>query len=54
MRILHLTTFLQGGAGRIIVELAREQQRQGHEVMVVASRRGAPGYGNYQEYLQTL
>jgi glycosyltransferase involved in cell wall biosynthesis len=54
MRILHLTTFLQGGAGRIIVELAREQQRQGHDVMVVASRGGAPGYGNYQDYLETL
>ena len=54
MRILHLTTSLQGGAGRIIVELAREQQRQGHEVMVVASRRAAPGYGNCQEYLDIL
>jgi glycosyltransferase involved in cell wall biosynthesis len=54
MKILHLTTFLQGGAGRIIVELAREQQRLGHDVTVVASRRGVPGYGNYDEYLDTL
>src|SRR4030095_7185579 len=54
MKILHLTTFLQGGAGRIIVELAREQQRLGHEVTVVASRRGVPGYGNDEEYIETL
>jgi len=54
MKILHLTTFLQGGAGRIIVELAREQQRLGHEVTVVASRRGVAGYGNDEEYIETL
>lgn len=54
MRILHLTTFLQGGAGRVIVELAREQRGLGHDVTVVASRRGVPGYENYEEYLETL
>jgi glycosyltransferase involved in cell wall biosynthesis len=54
MKILHLTTFLQGGAGRIITELAREQQQLGHDVLVVTSRHGAPGYGNYEEYLDTL
>jgi glycosyltransferase involved in cell wall biosynthesis len=54
MRILHVTTFLQGGAGRIIVELASEQQQLGHDVTVVASRRGAPGYGNRAEYLDRL
>jgi len=36
MRILHLTTFLEGGAGRILTALAIEQRRAGHEVMVVA------------------
>ena len=54
MKVLHLTTLLRGGAGRVIVELAREQQRLGHEVTVVASRRGLPGYGNREEYLDTL
>jgi glycosyltransferase involved in cell wall biosynthesis len=54
MKILHLTTFLQNGAGRIIVELAREQQRLGHEVTVVASRRGVSDHGNDEEYLDTL
>jgi glycosyltransferase involved in cell wall biosynthesis len=54
MKILHLASFLQGGAGRVIVALAREQQRAGHDVTVVTSRHGASGYGNYQAYLDEL
>jgi glycosyltransferase involved in cell wall biosynthesis len=54
MNILHLTTFLQGGAGRMIVELAREQRQLGHDVTIVASRHHVPGYGNYPEYLDML
>lgn len=53
-RILHLATFLQGGAGRVIVELAREQHREGHDVAVMTSRQGPPGYGNYSQYLHEL
>lgn len=53
-RILHLTTFLQGGAGRVITALACAQRRQGHDVTVVTSGTGVPGYGNYGTYLQTL
>jgi glycosyltransferase involved in cell wall biosynthesis len=54
MRILHLTTFLQGGAGRVIVDLALEQQRSGADVRVVTSAIGAAGYGNYDGYLEEL
>jgi L-malate glycosyltransferase len=54
MKILHLATFLQGGAGRVIVDLVREQHRNGHEVTVVVSGSGAPGYGNYQAYLDEI
>lgn len=54
LRILHLTTFLQGGAGRVIKDLALEQQRGGADVTVVTSRTGAPGYGNYPDYLRQL
>lgn len=54
MRILHLATFLQGGAGRIIADLALEQHLAGHDVGVVVSGTGAPGYGNYQAYLDEL
>ncbi|MEO8481952.1 MAG: glycosyltransferase family 4 protein [Acidobacteriota bacterium] len=54
MRILHLATFLQGGAGRAIVDLVLEQHAAGHDVTVVVSGSGAPGYGNYQAYLDEL
>ena len=54
MRILHLTTFLQGGAGRAIVDLALDQRQAGSDVSVVASNTGAPGYGNYDAYVREL
>src|SRR5215510_12876913 len=47
MKILHLATFLQGGAGRVIADLAAAQRAAGNDVTVVASRTGAPGFGNY-------
>ena len=54
MRILHLTTFLQGGAGRVIADLALAQRLAGHEPSIVTSRTGAPGYGNYDAYVEEL
>ena len=54
MRIVHLTTFLQGGAGRAIVDLACAQQRAGHDVLVMASATGDGDYGNYPHYLERL
>jgi glycosyltransferase involved in cell wall biosynthesis len=53
-RILHITTFLQGGAGRIVVELACEQQRAGHDVMIACAADEAPGYGHYPAWLARL
>jgi glycosyltransferase involved in cell wall biosynthesis len=52
--ILHLTSFLQGGAGRAITDLACAQQALGHDVTVVTSATGHSGYGNYPEYLARL
>lgn len=54
MRILHLATFLQGGAGLVIARLAAAQRSAGHDVTLVASRTEAPGYGNYSRYLTDL
>jgi glycosyltransferase involved in cell wall biosynthesis len=54
VRILHLTTFLQGGAGLAIADLATAQAAMGHDVAVVTSDTGAPGYGNYPSHLDTL
>jgi glycosyltransferase involved in cell wall biosynthesis len=52
--ILHLTTFLQGGAGRAIADLACAQRAAGHRVTVVTSETAHGEFGNYQEYLDRL
>lgn len=54
MRILHATTFLQGGAGRVIASLAVAQRRSGHDVRVVADAGGESGYEHYVEYIDAL
>ena len=54
MHILHVTTFLQGGAGRAIAALALAQRRAGHEVLVVLDDGAEAGYGTYPEYLDAL
>ncbi|HEY6508441.1 MAG TPA: glycosyltransferase family 4 protein [Vicinamibacterales bacterium] len=52
--IVHLTTYLQGGAGRSIVDVACAQRAAGHHVLVVTSRSATGGYGNYPHYLDRL
>jgi len=54
MRILHVSTFLQGGAGRIIAALAIAQRRAGHDVIVVADSGRHAGYESYPEYIAQL
>jgi glycosyltransferase involved in cell wall biosynthesis len=52
--VLHLTTFLQGGAGRAVVDLALAQRERGHRVTVVTSLTPQGEFGNYAEYLDRL
>ena len=52
--IVHLTTFLQGGAGRAISDLACAQHARGWDVLVVSSATGDGTYGNYPHYLERL
>jgi glycosyltransferase involved in cell wall biosynthesis len=54
MRILHLATFLQGGAGRAITDLALAQAAAGHRVIVAVDNQPEPGYASYPEYLERL
>lgn len=51
MNILHITTFLQGGAGKIIKDLATNQKKSGNNVFVVTSSSEEDGYCNYKNYL---
>ena len=52
--IVHITTFLQGGAGRTVTDLACAQRARGHRVVVAASATAEPGFESYSEYLATL
>ena len=54
MNILHLAPYLQGGAGRVVVDLASAQKRKGHDVAVVTSRTSVPGYGHYPDFIARL
>lgn len=54
MNILHITTFLQGGAGKIIKDISINQKYQGHNVYIITSKTEETGYCNYDEYLELL
>jgi glycosyltransferase involved in cell wall biosynthesis len=54
MRIVHLTTYLQGGAGRAMTNLAVAQQAAGHHVHLFTSATNECGYLNYPDYLHEL
>ncbi|WP_331274014.1 glycosyltransferase family 4 protein [Capillibacterium thermochitinicola] len=54
LNILHLTTFLQGGAGRILTDLALAQKSRNNEVYVLSSKTSEPGYCSYEEYINKL
>jgi glycosyltransferase involved in cell wall biosynthesis len=54
INILHITTFVQGGAGRILYELASCQKANNNNVFVITSATEEPGYNNYSEYIDRL
>jgi glycosyltransferase involved in cell wall biosynthesis len=54
MNILHITTYLQGGAGKVIVALAKNQTKQGNKVFVITSKTDEEAYCNYKQYLKDL
>jgi glycosyltransferase involved in cell wall biosynthesis len=52
--VVHLTTYLQGGAGRAVADLACAQHLAGWRVLVVTSKTARGGFGNYPQYLTQL
>lgn len=54
MKILHITTYLHAGAGKILCNLAMAQKQMGHCVIVVTSLVPETEYCNYTEYLLQL
>lgn len=51
MNILHITTYLQGGAGKVIKDIVSYQKDEGNNVFVITTLSEEPGYCNYKEYL---
>ena len=54
MNLLHISTFLQGGAGKMIVDLARNSKAKGDQVWVACTNEGVGDYSNYQNHLDEL
>jgi glycosyltransferase involved in cell wall biosynthesis len=54
INILHLTTFLQGGAGKVVVDLAKASKLLGHNVMVACTKEAVGDYHNYSEHIEKL
>jgi glycosyltransferase involved in cell wall biosynthesis len=52
--IVHLTTYLQGGAGRSIVDVACAQHAAGHHLLVVTSKSARGTFGNYPHHVHRL
>jgi L-malate glycosyltransferase len=51
---MHITTFLQGGAGRVITDLAIAQKSSGKDVTILLDDSPIPGYESYPSYLEKL
>ena len=54
MNILMCTTFLHGGAGKVVCDLSCSLLNRGHKVFVFASKTTYPGYEHYEKYLEDL
>ena len=48
------TTFLHGGAGKVVCDLSCSLLNRGHKVFVFASKTTYPGYEHYEKYLEDL
>tara|TARA_B110000003_G_scaffold275171_1_gene317041 strand:+ start:916 stop:2046 length:1131 start_codon:yes stop_codon:yes gene_type:complete len=54
LNILHITTFLNGGAGKALVDLVNYQRNLGYGLRVVANKTEYEGYNHYPQHLDAL
>lgn len=54
MNILHISTFLQGGAGKVIVDLSVREKKRGNNIRVVCTPKSVGDYSNYPVYIDKL
>jgi glycosyltransferase involved in cell wall biosynthesis len=52
--ILHVSSFLQGGAGRIACDLMLSQRQAGAEIFCLLNKKHYDGYRTYSKYLDEL
>ena len=53
-KILHLTTYLQGGAGKVVLDLAKRSKAKGVAVTVGFTKKSVKGYCNYPKHIDAL
>ena len=53
-KILHLTTYLQGGAGKVVLDLAKRSNAKKMAVSVGFTKKSVKGYCNYPKHLDAL
>ena len=54
MKILHISTFLQGGAGKVVVDLAKDSINRGHKVSIACTENPVVNYSNYPGHVLEL
>ena len=54
MNLLHISTFLQGGAGKVIADLAVKEKSRGNNIWVVCTKKSTGNYSNYSAHLDLL
>jgi len=54
LNILHLSTYLQGGAGKVVLDLAKKSKEKGMLVEVGYTKMSVKGYCNYPKHLNAL
>ena len=52
--IIHITTFLQGGAGKVICDLIESQKHDHVNIVCISNKTSYSGYLNYPEYEKKL
>ncbi len=53
-KILHLTTYLQGGAGKVVLDLAKRSKAKGGVATVGFTKKSVKGYCNYPKHIDAL
>ena len=53
-KILHLTTYRQGGAGKVVLDLAKRSKAKGGVATVGYTKKSVKGYCNYPKHIDSL